>query len=99
MLECIRFARPPLARKERLTVSVSKLSGLTEKQQSFIEFLADQYRVRAVNELEESRLERLLEAKYSNVVDGIGVLGGVEAVRDIFLKFQQILYLPRESYA
>jgi type I restriction enzyme R subunit len=99
VLEYIRFALPPVTRRERSAVSLTKLSGMTEKQQSFVEFLADQYQVRGVDELEESRLERLLEAKYSNVVDGISVLGGVEVVRDIFLKFQQSLYLPRESYA
>lgn len=99
VLEYIRFALPPVTRKERSMVSVSKLSGMSENQQSFVDFLADQYQVRGVDELEESRLERLVEAKYSNVVDGISVLGGVEAVRDIFLKFQRSLYLPRESYA
>lgn len=99
VLEYIRFAFPPVTRKERSIVSVSKLSGMSENQQLFVDFLADQYRVRGVDELEESRLERLLEAKYSNVVDGISVLGGAKAVRDIFLKFQQSLYLPRESYA
>jgi type I restriction enzyme R subunit len=99
VLEYIRFALPPVTRKERSMVSVSKLSGMSKNQQSFVDFLADQYQVRGVDELEESRLERLLEAKYSNVVDGISVLGGVEAVRHIFLKFQQSLYLPRDSYA
>lgn len=99
VLEYIRFALPPVTRKERSIVSVSKFSGMSENHQSFVDFLADQYQVRGVDELEESKLERLLEAKYSNVVDGISVLGGVEAVRDIFLKFQQSLYLPRESYA
>jgi hypothetical protein len=72
---------------------------LTENQTAFIEFLADQYEARGVDELEESRLERLLEAKYSNVVEGIGKLGGVEVVRKLFLNFQANLYLPHTVYS
>ncbi len=99
VLEYIRFALAPVTRKERSELSVSKLDELTENQRSFIEFLADQYEERGVDELEESRLERLLEAKYSNVVDGIGKLGGVDVVRTLFLNFQANLYLPHAVYS
>lgn len=99
VLEYIRFALAPVSRKERSEISVSKLDELTENQRAFIEFLADQYEARGVDELEESRLERLLEAKYSNVVDGIGKLGGVDVVRKLFLNFQANLYLPHAVYS
>jgi type I restriction enzyme R subunit len=99
VLEYIRFALAPVTRKERSELSLSKLSDLTENQMAFIEFLADQYEARGVDELEESRLERLLEAKYSNVVDGIGKLGGVDVVRKLFLNFQSNLYLPHTAYS
>ncbi len=99
VLEYIRFALSPVSRKERSELSVSKLDELTENQRAFIEFLADQYEARGVDELEESRLERLLEAKYSNVVDGIGKLGGVDVVRKLFLNFQANLYLPHAVYS
>ena len=98
VLEYIRFALTPISRKDRSTISLSKLSELTENQKSFVEFLADQYEARGVDELEESRLERLLEAKYSNVIDGIKVLGGADIVRKIFLNFQTNLYLPHKTY-
>ncbi len=88
-----------MTRKARSELSMSKLDELTENQRAFIEFLADQYEARGVDELEESRLERLLEAKYSNVVDGIGKLGGVDVVRQLFLNFQANLYLPHAVYA
>lgn len=99
VLEYIRFALSPVSRKERSKLSVSKLDELTENQRAFIEFLADQYEARGVDELEESRLERLLEAKYTNVVDGIGKLGGVDVVRKLFLNFQANLYLPHAVYS
>jgi len=76
-----------------------RLHELTDNQRAFIDFLADQYEARWVDELEESRLERLLEAKYSNVVDGIGKLGGVEEAKKLFLNFQANLYLPHSNYA
>jgi len=98
VLEYIRFALTPISRKDRSAISLSKLSSLTENQKSFVEFLADQYEARGVDELEESRLERLLEAKYSNVIEGINVLGGAEIVRNIFLNFQTNLYLPHKTY-
>ena len=98
VLEYIRFALAPITRKERSELAVSNLDELTENQRAFIEFLADQYEARGVDELEESRLERLLEAKYSNVVDGIGKLGGVDGVRKLFLNFQANLYLPHSTY-
>ena len=99
VLEYIRFALAPVSRKVRSELSLSKLDELTENQRAFIEFLADQYEARGVDELEESRLERLLEAKYSNVVDGIGKLGGVDVVRKLFLNFQANLYLPHSVYS
>jgi type I restriction enzyme R subunit len=99
VLEYIRFALTPVTRRERSRVSLRNLEELTENQLAFVEFLAEQYEARGVDELEESRLERLLEAKYSNVVEGISVLGGVDIVRNIFLNFQTNLYLPHKTYA
>jgi type I restriction enzyme, R subunit len=99
VLEYIRFALSPVSRRERSRISLSNLEDLTSNQKAFVEFLAEQYEARGVDELEESRLERLLEAKYSNVVEGINVLGGVDIVRNIFLNFQSNLYLPHKTYA
>jgi type I restriction enzyme R subunit len=99
VLEYIRFALSPVTRKERSKLSVSRLEDLSENQKLFVEFLAEQYEERGVDELEEPRLARLLEAKYSNVVDGIGKLGGADAARKLFLEFQENLYLPRAAYS
>jgi len=98
VLEYIRFALTPVPRATRSRESKKRLSALTANQIDFIDFLADQYEERGVDELEEPRLERLLEAKYSNVMEGISKLGGVEAVRRLFLGFQSELYLQRTAY-
>jgi type I restriction enzyme R subunit len=99
VLEYIRFALSPVSRVQRSHHSVTKLLDLTENQKAFIEFLVEQYGARGVDELDESRLERLIEAKYSNVIDGVKKLGGVEVVRNLFLNFQANLYLPHAVYA
>ena len=53
-----------------------------------------------VGELEESKLETLLEIKYADVFSAVKVLGNGEVakVRDLFLNFQKNLYLPHKEY-
>jgi type I restriction enzyme R subunit len=99
VLEYIRFALSPIRRSERSQLSIQRLPELTPNQESFVSFLAEQYVARGVDELEEQRLERLIEAKYSNVVEGVKAIGGVETARKLFLDFQRNLYLPRISYS
>jgi type I restriction enzyme R subunit len=99
VLEYIRFALSPVRRSERSQLSIQRLPELTPNQESFVSFLAEQYVARGVDELEEQRLERLIEAKYSNVVEGVTALGGVEIARKLFLDFQRNLYLPRVLYS
>jgi type I restriction enzyme R subunit len=74
---------------------------LAAKQMEFIDFLVSQYIETGVAELEESKLETLLEIKYSDVFNAVSILadGKVSAVRDIFLDFQKNLYRPHSVYA
>ena len=53
-----------------------------------------------MGELEESKMETLLEIKYADVLNAVKVLGNGEAskVRSIFLTFQKNLYLPHKFY-
>jgi uncharacterized protein with ParB-like and HNH nuclease domain len=53
-----------------------------------------------VGELEESKLETLLEIKYSDVFNAVQTLGkgDVGKVRKLFLDFQKNLYLPHKEY-
>jgi type I restriction enzyme R subunit len=66
----------------------------------FVDFLVSQYIESGVGELEESKLETLLEIKYADVFSAIKVLGDGEVgkVRSLFLTFQKNLYLSHESY-
>jgi hypothetical protein len=68
------------------------------EQSSWVLFL--KYIESGVGELEESKLETLLEIKYSDVFNAVQTLGkgDVSKVRKLFLDFQKNLYLPHKEY-
>jgi type I restriction enzyme R subunit len=101
VLEFVKYALKPITRKARATVSRSIMeAGIEAKQMEFIDFLVSQYIESGVGELEESKLETLLEIKYADVFSAVKVLGNGEVakVRDLFLNFQKNLYLPHKEY-
>ena len=102
VLEFVKYALKPVPRKARATVSRSIMeAGIEVKQLEFIDFLVSQYVESGVGELEESKLETLLEIKYADVFNAVKVLGDgeVSKVRNLFLTFQKNLYLPHDSYS
>ncbi len=101
VLEFVKYALKPITRRARATVSRSIMeAGIEAKQMEFIDFLVSQYIESGVGELEESKLETLLEIKYADVFSAVKVLGNGEVakVRKLFLNFQKNLYLPHKEY-
>jgi type I restriction enzyme R subunit len=101
VLEFVKYALKPVTRSKRATFSRSIMeSGIESKQLEFIDFLVTQYIESGVGELEESKLETLLEIKYSDVFNAVQILGqgDVAKVRKLFLDFQKNLYLPHKEY-
>jgi type I restriction enzyme R subunit len=70
------------------------------KQLEFVDFLVSQYVELGVGELEESKLETLIEIKYKDIFAGVKIIGDgqVNKVRSLFLDFQKQLYLSNENY-
>lgn len=102
VLEFVKYALKPVSRTTRAMVSRSIMeTGIEAKQLEFIDFLVSQYIESGVGELEESKLETLLEIKYADVFQGVKTVGDgeVSKVRNLFLTFQKNLYLPHEAYA
>ena len=102
VLEFVKYALKPVTRKTRATVSRSIMETAIEaKQLEFVDFLVSQYIESGVGELEEGKLETLLEIKYADVFNAVKVLGDgeVSKVRNLFLTFQKNLYLPHNSYS
>jgi|694.fasta_scaffold49944_3 type I restriction enzyme R subunit len=102
VLEFVKYALKPVTRKARAAVSRSIMeAGIESKQLEFVDFLVSQYVESGVGELEESKLETLLEIKYADVFNAVKVLGNgeVSKVRNLFLTFQKNLYLPHDAYS
>ena len=102
VLEFVKYALKPVSREIRAIKSRSIMeSGIEAKQLEFVDFLVSQYVESGVEELEESKLETLLEIKYSDVFEGIKTIGNgeVSKVRNLFLTFQRNLYLPHKEYS
>lgn len=101
VLEFVKYALKPISREVRAKKSRSILeTEIESKQLEFIDFLVSQYVESGVEELEESKLETLLEIKYSDVFEGVKALGNgeVSKVRNLFLSFQKNLYLAHREY-
>ena len=101
VLEFVKYALKPITRTKRANTSRSIMEeGIESKQLEFIDFLVTQYIESGVGELEESKLETLLEIKYSDVFSAVQTLGkgDVSKVRKLFLDFQKNLYLPHKEY-
>ena len=102
VLEFVKYALKPVTRKVRATVSRSIMEdGIEAKQLEFVDFLVSQYVESGVGELEETKLETLLEIKYADVFQGVKAVGNgeVSKVRNLFLTFQKNLYLPHDAYS
>jgi type I restriction enzyme R subunit len=102
VLEFVKYALKPVTRKVRAAASRSIMeAGIESKQLEFVDFLVSQYVESGVGELEESKLETLLEIKYADVFNAVKVLGNgeVSKVRNLFLTFQKNLYLPHDAYS
>ena len=101
VLEFVKYALKPVTRTNRANTPRSIMeAGIDAKQLEFIDFLVTQYIESGVGELEESKLETLLEIKYSDVFNAVQTLGkgDVGKVRQLFLDFQKNLYLPHKEY-
>jgi len=102
VLEFVKYALKPVTRTKRAALSRSMMESAFEaKQLEFVDFLVSQYVESGVVELEESKLETLLEIKYVDVFNAVKILGNgeVSKVRNLFLAFQKNLYLPHSSYS
>jgi type I restriction enzyme R subunit len=99
VLEYIKYNFSPVERRIRAELAKDLLaSDFKANEIDFVDFLVSQYVATGVDELDEEKLQTLVEIKYKNVMDGVSALGGVEIAKKIFFKFQESLYLPHASY-
>ena len=95
VLAYIAFALAPITRSERVEARKGEIfTRYDGRLQAFLEFVLAQYVNQGVEELDQEKLGHLLELKYHTVSDAAEQLGGVPAIRDTFVGFQQYLYRP-----
>ncbi|MBN8658119.1 MAG: DEAD/DEAH box helicase family protein, partial [Anaerolineae bacterium] len=98
VLTYIAYASQPITRENRVAKAQSKIfAALTNEQKQFIEFVLSKYIEAGVEELNQDKLPHLLTLKYHAIEDAKETLGPVEAIRNLFIEFQQYLYQPSAS--
>ena len=91
----IAYASEPVTRATRASnLTESLLSPYGNPQREFIQFVTANYVKAGVHELDDDRLKKQLKLKYGGTQEGLSVLGGAAAVRELFIGFQQHLYQP-----
>ena len=96
VLAYIAFALAPITRSERVEARRGNIFSRYEpKLQAFLDFVLGQYVKQGVAELDQEKLGALLQLKYHSIADAADQLGGVPAIRDTFIGFQQYLYDQR----
>ena len=93
VLEYISYARKPITRAERVANAQGNIyTFLNSKQREFIGFILRNYVQDGVDELDMARLSATLTSKYGSVYEAQQQLGDVDAIKSVFVDFQQHLY-------
>ena len=92
VLAYIAFESQMIDRGIRAEYARETITGLTDKQQEFINFVLGQYVKEGVEELDIDKLTELLELKYMQIADAKKELGSIANIRDSFVGFQPMLY-------
>lgn len=93
VLELVAYAKPPVSRSVRAQMAKSKVATLLNQQQrEFVDYVLANYVSDGIEELDASRLSRVIEAKYGGVSEARVQLGAVEEIRETFIQMQKFLY-------
>ncbi len=93
VLEFIAYSAKPVTREARVAKAQQNIFAMLQpNQKEFLEFVLTKYVETGVEELDQEQLPHLLELKYQAVADAAEKLGGVPAIRDLFIGFQKHLY-------
>jgi type I restriction enzyme R subunit len=94
VLAYVAYALPTITREQRVEDHKEVIfNKYSEKQQEFINFVLQHYVNEGVRELDSEKLPDLLELKYESTSDAVTQLGNAKDIRDMFVGFQEYLYL------
>ena len=92
VLAYVAYESKIIDRGIRAEYAKETISGLSDKQQEFINFVLGQYVKEGVDELDMDKLTELLELKYMQMADAKKELGSIANIRESFVSFQPMLY-------
>ena len=94
VLEYINYAREPITRQERVSKAEDNIHAfLKSEHREFIDFVLNNYIKGGVEELDDRKLGTIITNKYQSNIDAERELGDLDEVKDVFIKFQEYLYL------
>jgi type I restriction enzyme R subunit len=94
VLAYVAYALPTLSREERAEKAKVEISThFNSKQQVFLDFVLSHYVSVGVEELDQDKLNPLLQLKYhGSIADAIADLGRPDEIGSVFVGFQKYLY-------
>jgi len=92
VLAYVAYHKELVPRSERAKQARIHFDSYNPKQQTFLNFVLEQYVKSGVEELDESKLHSLLVLKYRALADAKDELGDIPAIRNTFIGFQEYLY-------
>ena len=95
VLAYVAFQTTPIERMQRAERAKIYLKNYNSNQQSFLNFVLQQYVNSGVEELDEAKLTPILQLKYKALDDAKKELGDIATIRNTFIGFQGHLYENR----
>ncbi len=96
VLAYVAFALAPISREERVNARRGIIfAHYGNRQREFLAFVLDHYIQQGVEELDEEKLPHLIALKYHAVADAVAELGQVATIREMFIGFQEHLYVQQ----
>ncbi len=95
VLNFVAYQRNLIPRLERASKAKLQINDYNVKQQSFLNFVLEQYVREGVSELDDQKLPELLELKYKAIADAKSELGNIKSIRENFIGFQKSLYVDK----
>jgi len=92
VLNYIAYDKETIPRLQRAEQAKIKLFDYDKNQQSFLNFVLEQYVKEGVKELDDKNLSELLKLKYHAISDAKEALGEIKDIRENFIGFQRYLY-------
>lgn len=93
MLAYVAFALPTLTRQQRGDERRPEiLTHYDAKLQAFLDFVLGEYVKQGISERDQDKLGNLITLKYHTVNEAAVQLGGVPAIKETLVGFQQFLY-------